>query len=283
MCGVQLRSNGRVLSRERARARPSRLPWRSRRAPWSTPLPMFFDEEIGIWWCLGDTWRCTPAEAIGLWSSVLFYVTMLIVTIIHGVTQHNTGTADRNEEATRRHTAPDVGDDFAVLCWVMIWFFTFTAGCLMWATAGVRWVHPVQIWPIQLIGSAMLVACTFLFVAAHIDMGENWSPEPEQKARHKLVTHGTFRWARHPMYAVFLWAAIGTLLATQNWLIAWIVSGVVVLTTRRIETEERILIELFGAQYVEYRRHVSALGPPWSCLGFDRELPAHLGGYERNM
>ena len=85
------------------------------------------------------------------------------------------------------------------------------------------------------------------------------------------------------MYAVFLWAAIGTLLATQNWLIAWIVSGVVVLTTRRIETEERILIELFGAQYVEYRRHVSALGPPWSCLGFDRELPAHLGGYERNM
>ena len=72
------------------------------------------------------------------------------------------------------------------------------------------------------------------------------------------------------MYAVFLWAAIGTLLATLNWLIACCVCGFVVMTLRRIETEERILVELFGPHYLEYRRRVSALGPPWSCLGFDR-------------
>ena len=78
-----------------------------------------------------------------------------------------------------------------------------------------------------------------------------------------------------PMYAAFLWAAVGTLLATLNWLIAWCVFGLVLLTLRRIETEERILIELFGARYLEYRRRVSALGPPWRCLGYDAEL----GGY----
>ena len=75
------------------------------------------------------------------------------------------------------------------------------------------------------------------------------------------------------MYAAFLWAAIGTLLATMNWLIAWCVFGLVPLTLRRIETEERILGELFGGRYLEYRRHVSALGPPWRCLGFDGEVP----------
>ena len=71
------------------------------------------------------------------------------------------------------------------------------------------------------------------------------------------------------MYAIFLWGSIGTLLATLNWLIAWIVSGLVLVTFRRIEAEERILVDLFGAQYLEYRTRVSALGPPWSCLGYD--------------
>lgn len=104
-------------------------------------------------------------------------------------------------------------------------------------------------------------------------MGENWTPEPGlEKARHKLVTHGVFRWCRHPMYAVILWANIGTLLATLNWLIAWCVFGSVVVTLRRIKTEERILVGLFGCQYLEYRQRVSALGPPWCCLGFDREM-----------
>ena len=73
------------------------------------------------------------------------------------------------------------------------------------------------------------------------------------------------------MYAVFLWAFVGTLLATLNWLVAWIVFGTVLVTLRRIEKEERILIELFGGEYHAYRRRVSALGPPWGCLGFDRQ------------
>ena len=71
-----------------------------------------------------------------------------------------------------------------------------------------------------------------------------------------------------------VYAAIGTLLATLNWLLAWCVSGLCVLTLRRIKTEERILIGLFGAQYLEYRQRVPALGPgPWRCLGFDKGAP----------
>ena len=72
------------------------------------------------------------------------------------------------------------------------------------------------------------------------------------------------------MYAVILWAFVGTLLATLNWLIAWCVFGSVLITLRRIETEERILVGLFAGRYLEYRRRVSALGPPWQFLGFDR-------------
>jgi len=230
---------------------------------------MVLDEEISIWWCLGDTWRCTPAEAIGLYAVLVFCATVCFVTVIHSLIQHRDGTAERNEEATRRHTSA-ANDDFGMVCALLIYFFGFAAGCFAWVAGGVRWVHPVQNWPLQLLGSAILVVCTALFVAVHVDMGENWSPEPEQKARHSLVTHGVFGWARHPMYAVFLWASIGTLLATLNWLIAWCIFGIVVVTFRRIETEERILVELYGDQYLEYRQRVSALGPPWSFLGYDK-------------
>ena len=221
-----------------------------------------FDDEIGIAWCLGDTWRCTPTEVIGLWSVVLFYTTVLIVTVVHSTVQKDTGIAPNSSD----------GDELCMVVGLMVYFFTFALGCLLWVAAGVRWVHPIQCWQVQLLGSAILVACAILFVASHVDLGEQWDPQPAQRARHQLVTHGVFRYARHPMYAIFLWASIGTLLATLNWLIAWCVFGSVLITLRRIETEERILVELFGGQYLEYRRRVSALGPPWCCLGFDREM-----------
>jgi protein-S-isoprenylcysteine O-methyltransferase Ste14 len=80
------------------------------------------------------------------------------------------------------------------------------------------------------------------------------------------------------MYAVLLWASISTLLATLNWLIAWCLFGAVIVTFRRIETEERILLELYGDQYLEYRQRVSALGPPWWFLGFDQELKSPMHG-----
>ena len=165
------------------------------------------------------------AEAAGLWSVIFFYATVLVGTILHSYCQHQSGAAERDEDATRRHAEAhaDGGPDAVVPCLLVVYFFSFSAGCLLWAAAGVRWVHPVQSGPVQLAGAALLLTCTLLFVATHMSMGENWSPQPEVKVQHQLVTRGVFRWARHPMYAVFLWASIGTLLATLNWLIAWCV------------------------------------------------------------
>ena len=137
---------------------------------------MVFDDEINSWICLQTSWRCTAAEAVGLWSVVLFYVTMCVVTTIHYLIQHESCTAERNEQATRRHTASDIGDDYCMLCLVLTYFFSFAAGCFVWVTAGVHWVHPFQCWQVQLVGSAMLVLCTLLFVKTHVDMGESWSP-----------------------------------------------------------------------------------------------------------
>ena len=115
-------------------------------------------------------------------------------------------------------------------------------------------------------------------------MGLGKLTSADQKAPPKLITHGVFRWARHPMYAIFLWGTIFTFVATLNWLITLCVASVL-MTLRRIETEERILLSLFGERYAEYRSRVSALGPPWGCLGFDRSegsVPQRSAEYDRS-
>jgi len=233
---------------------------------------------IMVDWCLGMAWSCTPVELIGLWSVWLFYTVFFIVTITHYIMQDYNGTI---QLSTSRHN-DTINDDLGILCMLMLFFFGLVIGCLIWVTAGIHWIQLAQIWEIQLIGSLILLICAFLFVKVHTDMGKNWSPIPGQKTNHELVTHGTFRWARHPMYAVFLWAAIASFLATFNWVISWCCFGLAGFTIRRIDVEERILLELFGDQYLEYCRNVPALGPGWSCLGFDKHPSQRISHEHRN-
>eukprot|EP00466_Bigelowiella_natans_P004879 jgi/Bigna1/143250/aug1.77_g17958 len=99
------------------------------------------------------------------------------------------------------------------------------------------------------------------FVRVHIDMGSAWSPVAERKDEHKLVTSGIFAHARHPMYIVTLWAAVGILMGTLN--IAWallffFLAAYVIL---RIPHEEVTMLASFGEEYRRYRESVSALGP----------------------
>jgi len=55
----------------------------------------------------------------------------------------------------------------------------------------------------------------------------------------------------------------------MNWVIALgMVPTTVVLLG--LKEEERVLVKIFGEQYLEYQERVPALGFPWGCLGFDR-------------
>lgn len=244
----------------------------------------FFDSEVSMPWCFGATWRCTTSEAIGISLFLCFYTTVFLGTVLHSILVKNPPSTQINGSSiSRQHQSStirsDGGEDIRILLLLLVYFFGLAFGCLLWALGGIRMVHPVQIWQLQLIGSFLLLVCTILFLWSHFTMGDNWSPFPERKINHQLVTDGLFRYARHPMYAIFLWGAIGTFLATLNWLIAWCTFGFVGFTLSRIKEEERILVELFGARYVEYRENVSALGPPWSILGYDEEKRGRIGGY----
>lgn len=127
------------------------------------------------------------------------------------------------------------------------------------------------------LGVAAVLACCACYVWVHCAMGASWDPIPTAKAQHALVTHGPFRFARHPMYTIFVvYLFAGPLLANLNWLLALAYVPFLTLILCRIRTEERILLDLFGDEYVEYRRRVGALAPKCCRLC---TLPRGLVGY----
>ena len=270
---------------------------------------MFFEEAISStspasWLCLDGliTWNCTPYEVIGFWSMTSFYTTILMTTIIHAILQQSSskgngngignqtagmigqdhpGVSTRTTRRGRSSNDNNMNDDLVMLCGLIIYFFGFAAGCLLWVLGGIQSVHPFQNCFIQMLGSVLLISCSCLYIIIHIDLGKSWSPIVEQKDNHELVTTGMYKYARHPMYAMFLWGAVATALATLNWVITWCVFGSVFVTLSRIPAEEKIMIRLFGDQYVEYQQQVSALGPPWNyCCFRSRRIHPRGDGYE---
>lgn len=229
--------------------------------------------EIDMGWCLWDTWRCTPTEALALWLACFFQLFVVFVTAVHFGVQSENGSDAVNMDATRRLTQTDDATD--AFCPVpvlpLLTYISASAiGLALWFTKGLQWVHPLQNSLVQSIGVAMLVACYIGFIIVHVAMGKNWSPQPEVKIRHQLVLRGPFRWARHPMYAVFLWYGVATTVATLNWVIGLWAFVFFLLVYYRIPIEEKILLGLYGDDYQAYQHQVSALGPPWWCCSFRR-------------
>jgi protein-S-isoprenylcysteine O-methyltransferase Ste14 len=121
--------------------------------------------------------------------------------------------------------------------------------------------YPPDILRIAL-GTIAMVASLGIFYRSHRDLGRNWSASLELREGHVLVTNGIYRSIRHPMYTSIFLLAIGQALLLANW-----IAGPALLVTftlmflSRLHSEERMMLDKFGAQYEEYRRRSKRLIP----------------------
>ena len=187
-------------------------------------------------YCLMLSDHCVWSEAMGLWSSLGFYALVFVVTIVHLANQDDVSDQRRYPTATENSDGGRV--DVALALGGSTTAIAIVTGSLLCALGDLRYVH-AQSAPIQWAGVAMLWACAAGFVRVHLDLGSSWLPEPGLRARHELVTNGAYRYARHPMYAIFFWATVGAALASLNWLlVAAFYFPIVLMVFPRIAVEE---------------------------------------------
>lgn len=125
-------------------------------------------------------------------------------------------------------------------------------------TKGLDFYVPV---PLRLAGALLMLAGNILFLLAHIYLGKQWSAELEIQPGHKLIVNGIYRWIRHPMYTGFLIFGLGLLFLSANILGCAYLPAVAVMIYFRLPSEEALLIDEFGEEYLEYRKTTSTLFP----------------------
>ena len=92
-------------------------------------------------------------------------------------------------------------------------------------------------------------------------LGRNWSGIVTVKQDHELVRSGPYRWVRHPIYTGLLIAFVGTAISRGEWRGVLAVLIVFAALWRKLQLEERWMIETFGDAYLRYRAEVRALIP----------------------
>lgn len=82
---------------------------------------------------------------------------------------------------------------------------------------------------------------------------------------HKLITHGPYHWVRHPMYTTLFLMGLGWFLLTTNWFVGVpLMVGIVLVILSRVNSEESMLLDIFGDEYLEYMQHTGRFFPSFS-------------------
>ncbi|NWG34291.1 MAG: isoprenylcysteine carboxylmethyltransferase family protein [Chloroflexi bacterium] len=92
-------------------------------------------------------------------------------------------------------------------------------------------------------------------------IGSSITPVSATRKEHKLVTHGIYRWVRHPLYTVGSSLYISFGLMADNWFIILLAVLAFIAMAIRTPKEEANLIEKFGDEYREYMQRTGRFLP----------------------
>jgi protein-S-isoprenylcysteine O-methyltransferase Ste14 len=119
---------------------------------------------------------------------------------------------------------------------------------------------PLPAW-VRWTGAPIGFAAVCLLLWTLHSLGRNLTDTVVTRREAALVTHGPYRWIRHPFYVAMLLAVIGTSLVAANWFLAITGVEVFALLAVRATTEERNLVARFGRDYEEYMRQTGRFLP----------------------
>lgn len=110
-------------------------------------------------------------------------------------------------------------------------------------------------------GAAIMALCVPLIYWLFSSLGKNITPTVAIRKEHTLVTHGPYRWVRHPLYSVGFLAFSAFSLLAANWFIFALLVVSFIILMKRTPIEESRLIERFGDDYREYMQRTGRYLP----------------------
>lgn len=113
-----------------------------------------------------------------------------------------------------------------------------------------------------ILGAATFISALVYRNWAIKTLGRFWSVHVEIRDNHELIQSGPFKNVRHPVYSAALLEVIGAVLIFEAYLSSILI--VILLfpaILRRIQIEEKELIQKFGSHYKEYIQRTGKLTP----------------------
>ena len=140
------------------------------------------------------------------------------------------------------------------LIWLLILAYMIYPPAVSWATI------PLPVWLRWMGVFGGFVAVTLL-IWMFRSLGMNITDTVVTRKDHSLVTHGPYRWIRHPLYTFGALLFLSLSLVTQIWLIPLLAIPIMAILLQRTSIEENTLQERFGDEYTQYSERTGRFFP----------------------
>ena len=149
-----------------------------------------------------------------------------------------------------------------VLFFFLPWILVLSAGTVVIVWDLVRQQGSLYMLSAQnIVGLALVVIGFTIDLVAHITLWRFYSSTLVIREDHQLITHGVYRFTRHPIYLGAGMICIGVPVYASSLYGLLVMSALLPLALNRIRIEERMLTEEFGDAYRAYSEATSKLIP----------------------
>ncbi len=114
---------------------------------------------------------------------------------------------------------------------------------------------------VRLVGVALILLGIVMSMWAQIVLGRNWVGGIGLHTKHRLITHGPYRYIRHPLYSGMLVSGFGCALTSLN--ICYGLGSILFVAAYALRafTEDVLLQRKFNRQFDEYASRTGAIFP----------------------
>ena len=184
-------------------------------------------------------------DTVFRWVLLVALLLFMPVGLYHRFRAHTGEPLDRRQEGWFVLVGLRVSAGFAAAGYAT-WFFR--PAWLAWtAVATPFWLRWIGVG--LCLGAGMLLTWTFR------SLGRNLTDTVVTRREHTLVTHGPYRWVRHPFYLTGALGLLGSTLVAANALLPALGAIPMAFLVIRTRKEESNLLARFGDAYLDYMQH----------------------------